>query len=430
MIEDIRLDEFINFNPKIELKKGTSYPYMEMANVDGVTRRIKTNYDKEYTSSGGAKFNVDDILFARIEPCLDNEKICQVFEKGFGSTEFFTLRANPNKCDQSFLFYLVKTEFIIQSALNSYSGASGRQRADLNFIKGLKINLPNLPTQKKIASVLSAYDDLIENNNQRIQLLEDMAQEIYKEWFVRFRFSDYQNTTFVDKDGNQVPHGTKGAVPKGWEKKPIDEFESFSISTSKLRKFQGEKRYLATADVTGIFITGEGELINWLNKPSRAQLKPELNSVFFARMSNTYKVLNFTESNYELVKQLALSSGFLGLKAKDKSCFPYLFTLIKSDLFHAYKDVYANGSTQVSLTNEGFHMIRLNEPNLELIQKFGEMVYPMYDEINILMKKNQVLQDTRDLLLPRLISGKLSVDNIPLPDNQLQMAAEPSENYK
>ena len=80
--------------------------------------------------------------------------------------------------------------------------------------------------------------------------------------------------------------------------------------------------------------------------------------------------------------------------------------------FHNYKDVYANGATQVSLTNEGFHMIKLIEPTLEVIEEYGKITTSFLNEILILNKKNQVLQQTRDLLLPRLMSGKLSVEHL------------------
>jgi type I restriction enzyme S subunit len=336
---------------------------------------------------------------------------------------------NDVEIDSFFYLYVFKSP-LFRALLSQFGNGANINNLNQDILNNIKIPVPNLPTQKKIASILSSYDDLIENNNQRIQLLEGMASDIYKEWFVRFRFPatadkpSYKNTKFVDKEGKEVAHGTKGAIPEGWEIKPVDEFESFAKSDSKLRKFKGEKRYLATADVTEIKISGEGEIIDWKNKPSRAQLKPELNSVFFARMSNTYKVLNFSESNKNLIEELALSSGFLGLKAKNNLCFPYLFTFIKGDVFHKYKDLYANGSTQVSLTNEGLHMIRLVEPSIELIEKFGKIVYPFYDEINMLINKNQILQETRDLLLPRLISGKLSVESLEVEEMNINSSAE------
>lgn len=295
-----------------------------------------------------------------------------------------------------FIFYFLKT-----LKLERFNGAAAVPGLDRNVIhKANVLFIEDLNLQKTIASILSSYDELIENNNHRIKLLEEMAEEIYKEWFVRFRFPGYKNAKFID------------GLPEGWEYKRVDEFNSFKMSEAKLKKFNGTKTYLATADISGIDISSSGEQIDWENKPSRAQLVPELNSVFFARMSNTYKVLVFADANKELIDELALTSGFLGLKAINENALPFLFWFIKSTHFHNYKDVYANGATQVSLTNEGFHMIKLVEPTLEVIEDYGKITTSFLNEILILNKKNQVLQQTRDLLLPRLISGKLSIEHL------------------
>ena len=295
-----------------------------------------------------------------------------------------------------FIYYFLKT-----LKLERFNGAAAVPGLDRNVIhKADVLFIEDLNLQKNIASILSSYDELIENNNQRIKLLEEMAEEIYKEWFVRFRFPDCEKAKFIN------------GLPEGWAYKRVDEFNSFKMSKSKLHKFNGTKTYLATADISGIDISSAGEQIDWENKPSRAQLVPELNSVFFARMSNTYKVLVFSDANKELIDDLALTSGFLGLKAINENALPFLFWFIKSQHFHNYKDVYANGATQVSLTNEGFHMIKLIEPTLEVIEEYGKITTSFLNEILILNKKNQVLQQTRDLLLPRLMSGKLSVEHL------------------
>ncbi len=312
-----------------------------------------------------------------------------------------------------FIYYFLKT-----LKLERFNGAAAVPGLDRNVLHKVEVLFnEDIKIQQKIASILSSYDELIENNKQRIKLLEEIAEEIYKEWFVRLRFPGYENTKIVD------------GLPEGWERKPIDEFLSFSMSKAKLKKFNDTKTYIATADVTDINITGKGEIIDWENKPSRAQLVPELNSVFFARMSNTYKVLVFSKTNKELIDELALTSGFFGLKALNEETLPYLFWLIKSDTFHNYKDVFSNGATQVSLTNEGFQNIKLIEPSLNVIEKFGKTTSAFLNEIITLNKKNQLLQETRDLVLPRLISGKLSVEHL-LEEEALRMVAEPSGEYK
>ena len=381
----------------------TGYPSIRTPNVgrgnlilEGVNRVSEEVY-KEWTKRGEPLEG--DLIIAREAPVgnvaiiPNNLKVCL-------GQRTVLVRPNKDLVDPEYLCYLLLSDKLQSQILTKTTGATV---AHLNMkdIRELKIpKLPSLTHQKCLAKVIARYYNLIENNNQRIKLLEEMAEEIYKEWFVRFRFPGYEKANFID------------GLPEGWEYKRVDEFNSFKMSESKLKKFNGTKTYLATADISGIDISSAGEQIDWENKPSRAQLIPELNSVFFARMSNTYKVLVFADANKELIDELALTSGFLGLKAINENALPFLFWFIKSTHFHNYKDVYANGATQVSLTNEGFHMIKLVEPTLEVIEDYGKITTSFLNEILILNKKNQVLQQTRDLLLPRLISGKLSIEHL------------------
>lgn len=209
----MKLSDIIDFNPKIKLEKGEEYAFIPMENITPDVKFVSDSEKKEWQGQSSSKFQSGDILFARIYPCLDNRKIAvaKVDDKGFGSTEFFVLRAKKGLADQNFIYYLCTSDLIVNTATNSYVGASGRQRADLKFIKNSVFKLPDLNNQKKIAAILSTYDDLIEINKKRIQLLESVAEELYKEWFVRFRFPDWETTRFV-----------KG-VPEGWTLNKLNE---------------------------------------------------------------------------------------------------------------------------------------------------------------------------------------------------------------
>jgi type I restriction enzyme S subunit len=207
--------EFVDCTPTIKLKKGTFVENCEMEDIDPNYKFLYPQEGKSY-EGGNSKFMNGDTVFARITPCLENSKIAQIRglkgNVGIGSTEFFVFRGKNNVSDNDFVYYLSKSQYIVQSAVNSMSGASGRQRADLSFIKGLCIRVPEIDEQCRIASILSSYDGLIETNNKRIALLEESARELYKEWFVRFRFPGHEHTKFV-----------KG-LPEGWEEARIDKY--------------------------------------------------------------------------------------------------------------------------------------------------------------------------------------------------------------
>lgn len=213
--EEKRLEDIIDVNPPVKLKKGEFYPFIDIDKVSPTRRSVTNEEVKVYDGQSSSKFCDGDTVFSRITPCLENRKIAKVAIEGdaaFGSTGFYVFRAKKKKADARFTYYLASSDAVVLPAINSMTGASGRQRADKRFIQRLKLNLPDLPTQERIADILSAYDDLIEVNNRRIELLEQAAQELYKEWFVRFRFPGYENAKFED------------GIPEGWKIKRINEF--------------------------------------------------------------------------------------------------------------------------------------------------------------------------------------------------------------
>jgi len=201
-------------------------------------------------------------------------------------------------------------------------------------------------------------------------------------------------------------------LPFGWEKKSVTECDAFKQDKRKVKEFEGEKKYYATADITETAITADGETINWDNKPSRAQIKPNNNTVWFARMSNTYKVLCFNNKNINLQDNSVISSGFAGFKAKNDLCLPFLYFTINSTFFHELKDLYATGATQVSLNNDSMSFIKIIEPSADLVEEFGSRTLSLIEEISILRSKNQLLKEARDILLPRLMTGMIDTDDM------------------
>lgn len=301
--------------------------------------------------------------------------------------------ADENESDVRFIKY-----FFDVYKINMQSVSQGTTQDNLSLEKLLtfKVPTPHIKTQKRIADILSSYDDLIENNLKRIKLLEQAAQNIYKEWFVNMRFPGHENTPIDEETG----------LPEGWEEKGICEFNSFKQYKSKIQSFVGEKEYLATANINGIAIEERGDLFTYDNKPSRAQIHPPLNSVWFARMSKTDKVLLITEKTNN---DFMISSGFAGFKAEKKEVLPFLFCMINNSKFSKLKDANATGSTQVSINNKSLNSIKFIEPTYEMIEKFGALNYDSLELIQYLFKANEKLKSARDILLPRLMNQTIEV---------------------
>ena len=171
--------------------------------------------------------------------------------------------------------------------------------------------------------------------------------------------------------------------------------------------FDSIKRYYATADISGIFITGDGINYIFVEKPSRAQKAPEVGSVWFARMQETYKVLIFTETNRAVAEGAILSSGFAGFRARQPDFLPFLYLLINNARFHEEKDRFCTGATQRSLTNGGLKSVCVLAPTNGVVGTFADYAGPLIDQMLTLQSINKQLSTVRDLLLPRLMNRKV-----------------------
>lgn len=360
--------------------------------LDGVYRVSKETYNK-WTRRAIPEAN--DLILAREAPVGNVAIIPENIDLCLGQRTVL-IKPDKEKVNPHFLcYYLLSNE--IQNKMKSKSGGATVSHLNMKDIRELELTfIPSIEKQKRIADILTSYDDLIENNLKRIKLLEQAAQNIYKEWFVNMRFPGHENTTTNSETG----------LPEGWGEKGICEFNSFKQYKSKIKPFEGEKEYLATANVNGIAIEERGDSFTYENKPSRAQIHPPLNSIWFARMSETDKVLFITEKTNN---DFMISSGFAGFKAEKKEVLPFLFCLINNSKFSKLKDANATGSTQVSINNKSLNSIKFIEPTYEMIEKFGALNYDSLEFIQHLFKANEKLKLARDVLLPRLMNQTIEV---------------------
>jgi type I restriction enzyme S subunit len=306
-------------------------------------------------------------------------------------------RIDKQKADPLFVYYQLSSKYMAQQMQN-YSVNVGVPNFNLTAARNLELLIPeDINEQKPIADILSAFDDKIEVNNKIIKTLEEMAQEVFKEWFVRFRFSGWQKVKFVDSELEKIP--------EEWKVGYLGDGIYSEIIKPKVKKFEGEKIYLATADVEKNEIVNEKTKISYNNRPVRANMEPVLNSIWFAKMINTYKVLFFFEGNKEDIEKYILSTGFMGIKAlKDMQYYLYLF--INSIEFHQIKDTLVQGAVQEAITNTNVKQIQFLVPSETLLNEFNKKVEPLLIMAYKLKKENQKLTALRDLLLPKLMSGE------------------------
>lgn len=375
--------EFAQANPKVSLTKKETYPYVDMAAVTPGKRYVMAQEERQF-KSGGSKFQTSDTLFARITPCLENGKIAQFVgdrkdSVGFGSTEFFVFRARENVSDPAYLFYLCQTDSLRKPAEKSMAGASGRQRADLNTVLSVEVRCPPLPTQRKIASILSAYDDLIENNTRRIAILEEMAQAIYREWFVNFRFPGHENVKLVDSE--------LGQIPEGWEVGKLEDVLVLQrgFDLPKKNRVEGHVPIYASTGVTGL----------------HNEAKVEGPGVLTGRSGSLGTVTYIHEDFWPLNTTLWIKNFKWGSPV-------FAFYVLSGIDFETFN----SGAAVPSLNRNNVHGLPTLLPKREVIADFDEIATDVFDQAKLLRRKNENLRTTRDLLLPKLISGKLDVEDL------------------
>lgn len=392
---EVRIGDCIDCNPTVKLTKGNEYPLIDIDKII-VGKKLVTNKETIiYGKQSGCKFQNGDTLMARITPCLENGKMAMasIPDKGIGSTEFFVFRGKKDITDNEYVYYFLKQQYIRNLAANSMSGASGRQRADLKFIKKIKFDLPSLPTQQKIASILSTYDSLIENNTKRIRLLEQMAENLYKEWFVRFRFPGHENV--------KVENG----LPKGWKKGNVAEYaEIMSGGTPKTDNesyYGGGIPFFTPKDARDcIFshstltnITEDG--LNHCN----SKLYPKGTVTITAR--GTVGRVNMMGC------PMAMNQSCFALKSKNHKNNIFLFFALRDA--SALMKKMASGGVFDTIILKTFEHIPMCIPMQDTINAFDAIIKPTLGSIYSLEKQVELLTRQRDLLLPRLMSGKLEV---------------------
>ena len=398
----IKAKDFMLFNPKESIKKGTVVKNVPMDKIEPKTKEIPSYELTEY--KGGVKFRNGDILMARITPCLENGKISQVSildynEIGAGSTEFIVLREKEGISDKDFIYYLSNSEYFKEPAIKSMVGSSGRQRVQRDVVENLEIYVPPLETQKKIGKVLSFFDKKISLNKKINKNLEEQLLRIFDSWFLKFELS------------NEFSDSKLGLIPKGWKIDYLGSKKSCSIIKSGIDEFDNSKIYIATADVDNSIITSNDTLITMDDKPSRANMQPISNSIWFAKMIDSKKLIMVDEYCNDLLNNYIFSTGFCGLKCVDKY-FYYLWTFLLTDVFDVMKNNFCTGTTMQAINNKDTKLIEFVLPDDKTITQFNSIAKPMFKKIyynNLEIKK---LQRLRDALLPKLMSGEIDVSKI------------------
>lgn len=304
------------------------------------------------------------------------------------------IRFDSKEIDLEYVYYYM-TQRWYNIYINSLTAQAAQPNINLEKIGNLKLNLPPLPTQQKIASILSAYDNLIQNYKKQIEALQTAASELYKEWFVRFRFPGWQNAKF------------ENGIPEGWSICRLKDFGKVITGktppTEKEEYYGGDVMFVKTPDMHGnMFVQSTSEYLSKLGcEYQKAQYLPENSIMVSCIGTGGITAINAYPAN--------TNQQINSIILKDKKYLPWLYFTI-SNMKETIEMFGNTGTTMTNLSKGKFEKLKVVKPEYSIIQTFENKVSPLFEQIKNLNKQITNLTQQRDLLLPRLMSGKLEVE--------------------
>lgn len=293
--------------------------------------------------------------------------------------------------EPKFVFYKLQT-----LDLARFNGGGAVPTLNRNNLDNVRVKVPPLPTQRKIAGILSAYDDLIENNLKRIQLLEESARLLYREWFVRLRFPGHEHTPI------------NNGIPQGWEKKTLAEVcESVNYGyTASAQQEEIGVKFLRITDIVPSFI-------DWSNVPyceipdnKKEQFLLKQGDIVIARTGAT---VGYAKRLHKRHPATVFASYLVRLRVKKEIDDLMIGLFVESDDYKSFVQSNLGGAAQPNANAKVLSSAKILIPP-PLIQKlFRETVEASFDQREVLQQQNQKLKQARDLLLPRLMSGEIAV---------------------
>lgn len=301
------------------------------------------------------------------------------------------LRSNGEIVDARFLYQILKSEYY-RPYFKQYCTGSAQPQLPIKNFSQIYLNVPDIKTQHRIADILSVYDDLIENNQRQIKLLEEAAQRLYKEWFVDLRFPGHENTKIVD------------GVPEGWQWCKVRDVAD--INSSALPKNYKED-FIDYVDL-GSVRCGHIETrtrYNLNEAPGRAKRCAKDGDIIWGMVRPNLKAYALVTNPKETD---VFSTGFAVLSAK-KVPYSYLYCAVTQEEFVGYLVNATNGAAYPAVKPVHFEVADILKPDDKVLEQFHSVADSIYRKKEALENQNHNLRESRDLILPKLMSGEVEV---------------------
>ena len=378
----IRAADFIEFNPRLSIKKGVTATKVAMDKLQPFTKKIPATEQAEF--AGGSKFCNGDTIMARITPCLENGKTAFVDvlsegEVGFGSTEFIVMRARPGISDPQFIYYLATSPDFRNIAIKSMVGSSGRQRVQQGVLDELELSVPALPEQQKIGAFLALLDEKIALNNKINDNLQQQMAALYESWFVKF-------TPF------------NGCCPSDWQ-----EADVYSIADIIYGAPFASKLFNTTGEGKPIIRIRDLKDQQFATYTTEQHPKGYLlqHGDIVVGMDGEFRPYIWANDEAWLNQRVCVFAN------KRKLGKAFLYYTIKPLLCRIEQTQVA--TTVIHIGKKDFDAFRMILPTPEIMDQFDAITEPMIDRIVSNGLENMRLAEMRNALLPKLMSGELDI---------------------
>ncbi len=354
---------------------GTEYPFITPTDINQESRAV---YTERFLSEEGFQKQRNTLLptGAVCLTCIGATigKICMTTRPSFTNQQINSVIVDEDSHDNRYVYYLLRHQ---ADRVKSLAGGAATPIVNKSTFSSVELSVPSLSIQRKIASVLSAYDDLIENNTRRMEILEEMAQALYREWFVNFRFPGHEKVKMVESE--------LGPVPKGWNISRVKDI---------LKRLKAGKMY-KEADVAEdgqvpVIDQSRNDFLGFHNNAPDHIASPQQPIVAFG--DHTCKM-------QLMVEPFSIGPNVVPFVSPTETPILFLYFLV-ANLVETRE--YKRHWTE--LTNK-----KVVFPPVKLAERFSSLTTPIFECRHVLTNKNLILRRTRDLLLPKLLSGEVDV---------------------
>ena len=378
----IRAADFIDFNPRLSLKKGDIATKVAMDKLKPFTKKIPETEKAKF--NGGAKFCNGDTVMARITPCLENGKTAYVDmlddgEIGFGSTEFIVMRAKTGISDPQFVYYTAINPVFRNVAIKSMVGSSGRQRVQQSVLEELELSVPDLDEQRRIGDFLARIDEKIALNDRINDNLLAQAQTLYKQFF---------------------PYGVQDDLPDGWRIGTVGEI--IEIHDSKRIPLSGADRTKMEKKIYPYY--GAASLMDFVDNyifDGKYLLLGEDGTVVD---DAGYPILQYVWGQFWVNNHAHILTGRLGYDVES------LYMLFKQT---PVKSI-VTGAVQPKISQANLRSVQVVIPPEHNLREYNDLVEPLFSLFRANEEECKTFTALRDMLLPKLMSGEIDVSAVQL----------------